>query len=76
VVRSLRDLRVKDRGTIAYLGTDDEARLHKLIAMGALPGLRLALIQKFPSYIFQVGQSQFAVDKEMAGGIFIRLEKE
>ncbi len=74
-VRSLKDLNVKDRGTIAYLATDDQARLQKLVAMGALPGLRLSLIQKFPSYVFQVGHSQFAVDQELAEGVYVRLEK-
>ncbi|RJR34243.1 MAG: ferrous iron transport protein A [Desulfobacteraceae bacterium] len=75
VVLPLRDMGTKDRGTIAYLSTNDERRLQKLMAMGALPGLRIAVIQKFPSYVFQLGQSQFAVDKELAEGIYVRLEK-
>ena len=76
VVCPLKDLEVRDWGTIAYLATDDKGRLHKLVAMGALPGLSITMIQKFPSYVFQVGQSQFAVDKEMAEGIYVRLEKD
>ena len=75
VVCPLKDLDVKDRGTIAYLATNDEGRLHKLMALGALPGLRVTMIQKFPSFVLQVGQSQFAVDQEMAEGIYVRLEK-
>lgn len=75
-VLPLRDMGPKDRGTIAYLATNDEGRLHKLMAMGALPGLRVAVVQKFPSYVFRVGQSQFAVDRELAEGIYVRLEKE
>ena len=70
----LKDLKVKGRGTIAYLATNDKNRLNKLIAMGALPGLKITMLQKFPSYVFQVGQSQFAIDKEMAEGIYVRLE--
>ncbi len=73
VVCPLKDLDVNDRGTIAYLATNDEGRLHKLMALGALPGLQVRMIQRFPSYVFQVGQSQFAVDKEMADGIYVRL---
>ncbi len=75
LVCPLKDLDLKDRGTIAYLATNDEGRLHKLMALGALPGLRIKMIQRFPSYVFQVGQSQFAVDQEMAEGIYVRLEK-
>jgi DtxR family Mn-dependent transcriptional regulator len=72
----LKDLEVKDRGTIAYLATNDKERLHKLMAMGTLPGLAITMMQKFPSYVFQIGQSQFAIDQEMAEGIYVRLEKE
>ena len=75
VVCPLKDLEVKDRGMIAYLATDDKGRLHKLMALGALPGLPITMIQRFPSYVFQVGQSQFAIDQEMAEGIYVRLEK-
>jgi DtxR family Mn-dependent transcriptional regulator len=76
IVRPLKDMEAKDQGTIAYLVTNDEGRLHKLMAMGALPGLRISMIQKFPSYVFQIGQSQFAIDKEMADGIYVRVEND
>jgi DtxR family Mn-dependent transcriptional regulator len=46
------------------------------MAMGALPGISVTMMQKFPSYVFKIGQSQFAIDKEMAQGIYIRLEKD
>ena len=75
-VSLLKDLEVKDRGTIAYLAINDLERLNKLMAVGALPGISVTMIQKFPSYVFKIGQSQFAVDKEMAEGIYIRLEKD
>lgn len=75
-VSLLKDLEVKDKGTIAYLAIDDLERLNKLMAMGALPGISVTMIQKFPSYVFKIGQSQFAIDKEMAEGIYIRLEKD
>ena len=72
----LKDLEVKDRGTIAYLATNDKERLHKLMAMGTLPGLPITMMQKFPSYVFQIGQSQFAIDQQMAEGIYVRLGKD
>ena len=75
-VSLLKDLEVKDRGTIAYLAINDLERLNKLMAVGALPGISVTMIQKFPSYVFKIGQSQFAIDKEMAEGIYIRLEKD
>jgi DtxR family Mn-dependent transcriptional regulator len=75
VVCPLKDLEVKSQGKIAYLATNDPRRLNKLMAMGVLPGLSITMVQKFPSYVFQIGQSQFAVDKELAEGVYVRPEK-
>lgn len=75
IVASLSRLEAKDRGKIAYIHTKDKSKLQKLMAMGALPGVTINLIQKFPSYVFQIGQSQFAVDKELAEDIYVRLGK-
>ena len=35
----------------------------------------ISLIQKFPSYLFQVGQTQIATDKEIANDIYVRLTR-
>lgn len=72
---SLPDLEVKDKGKIAYLQAKDTAQMQKLISIGAIPGASITLMQKFPSYVFQISQSQFAIDKELAGAIYVRLTK-
>lgn len=74
-VAPLSDLPVKDKGHIAYLQTKDKSQMQKLISIGAIPGVSIALLQKFPSYVFQIGQSQFAIDKELASSIYVRLTK-
>lgn len=66
------NLKVNQRGKITRINTHDHNKLKKIMAMGVLPGMTITLIQKFPSYVFQIGQSQFAVDKELADGIFVR----
>lgn len=73
VVASLADLNPRQEGRIAYLHTADSQKLQKLMAMGVLPGKEIQLLQRFPSYVFQMGHSQYAVDQEMASGIFVRL---
>jgi len=65
-------LNVNQKGRVAYIYTQDHTKLKKIMAMGVLPGMTVTLIQKFPSYVFQVGQSQFAIDKELAENIFVR----
>jgi DtxR family Mn-dependent transcriptional regulator len=74
VVAPLTDLKPGQKGKIAYIHTRMEERLRKLMAMNILPGKQIALIQRFPSYVFQVGQTQIATDEKIADCIYIRLE--
>lgn len=71
----LSELQVKDKGKIAYLQAKDKTQMQKLISIGAIPGVSIALMQKFPSYVFQISQSQFAIDKELAKVIYVRLTR-
>lgn len=64
-------LRNEQWGKVVYLDTDQPQHLQKLVAIGILPGATIQLIRKFPSYVFQLGQSQFAVDRELACCIYV-----
>ena len=75
LIMPLSELRKGQRGKIAYIHTDERAMLRKIMAMGALPGLSISLVQRFPSYVFQIGESQFAIDKNMAEQIQIWLSQ-
>lgn len=75
VISCLDNVGVNQRGKVAYIHTQDQKKLQKIMAMGVLPGMTISLIQKFPSYVFQVGHSQFAIDKELAAAIYVLLTK-
>jgi DtxR family Mn-dependent transcriptional regulator len=47
--------------------------LQKLMAMGVLPGAAVRVKAVYPSIVFEAGYSQFAVDEETAGEIYVRL---
>jgi len=68
----LTELKSKEEGEIAYILTEDNKKMQKLMAMGVLPGNRIVLMQTYPSYIFRVGFSEFAIDTAMAKEIFVR----
>ena len=68
----LTEFRSGQEGEIAYIQTDDSKKMQKLMAMGVLPGNRIMLAQSFPSYIFRVGFSEFAIDTALAREIFVR----
>jgi len=73
LIMRLSELEPSKKATISHLETQDKVMLQKIIAIGALPGTDIKLIQKLPSYIFQIGKSQFAIDKELASCIYVRV---
>lgn len=66
------ELDAGQRGRIVYLHSKNDKELQKLMAMGILPGMPIQIIQKFPSYLLQIGQTQVAMDEEMAKDVYIR----
>ena len=71
-VVALTELKAGELGEIAYLSATDAGKTQKLMSMGVLPGSELEVTRTFPSYIFKVGHSEFAVDDELAREIFVR----
>lgn len=59
-------------GIIAYVHSGDSERLKKLMAMGILPGEAVTLERRYPSFVFRVGHSRYAIDEGMAEAIFVR----
>jgi len=68
----LTEFKSGQEGEIAYIQTDDNKKMQKLMAMGVLPGNRIVLTQAYPSYVFRVGYSEFAIDTNLAKEIFVR----
>ncbi|MDP3787163.1 MAG: metal-dependent transcriptional regulator [Candidatus Omnitrophota bacterium] len=75
IIAPLSELEVKDKGQIGYLQAKDSNQMQKLLSIGAIPGVSIVLLQKFPSYVFQIGHSQFAIDEDLAQRIYVRLSK-
>lgn len=75
MVVPMSDLRQGESGAIAYVQTGDSDRLKKLMALGILPGESVTLQRRYPSFVFTVGQSRYAVDEGMAKAIYIKRVK-
>ncbi|MDP6381030.1 MAG: metal-dependent transcriptional regulator, partial [Phycisphaerae bacterium] len=73
IIMPLTELEINRRARVAYLHTGDRDTLPKILAMGVLPNTDISLLQKFPSYVLQLGKSQFAVDEEVASHIYVRI---
>ncbi len=74
LIAPLKELKGGEQGQIAYIQMSNPKHLQKLMAMGVLPGVPITLLRASPSFVFEAGYSQFAVDEEIAGDIFVRLK--
>ncbi len=74
IVSALADLDPGQHGRIAYLLSNQSREVQKLVSIGILPGTPIQLIQRYPSYVFRVGNTQYAVDRNIANAIYVRLE--
>jgi DtxR family Mn-dependent transcriptional regulator len=76
IVSPLSELAPGQSGKIAYIHTRDDSKLQKMMAIGVIPGMKIRLLQSFPSFLFELGNSQFAVDESIAKEIFVRIINE
>lgn len=74
VIHPLTEIKSGQKGKVVYIQAEDHNMLKKLMAMGILPGRSITLIQKSPSFVFSIGRTQVAVDKEIASSIYVRTE--
>jgi DtxR family transcriptional regulator, Mn-dependent transcriptional regulator len=72
IVTPLTKLAVGESATVAYIVTTNHPHLHKLLSMGIVPGTRVHLHQNSPSYVIDAGETQIALDGDMAGQIYVR----
>lgn len=72
MVVPMSNLRQGETGAIAYVQTGDSERLKKLMALGILPGESVTLQRRYPSFVFTVGRSRYAVDQDMAQAIYVK----
>ena len=73
LIVSLKELDPGDIGKISYVNTHDSQILNRLISMGILPGSQIKLLHRFPSYVFEISNSSFAIDSDLAENIHVLL---
>ncbi len=71
VVYTLAELSPGDEGRVCYLASDRLNLVSRLLNMGIVPGSRVKLVRKSPSYIIQIGNTQVAFDEYIAKSIYI-----
>jgi DtxR family Mn-dependent transcriptional regulator len=72
LVRPLRDLDPGEAGRIVFLLPGSPSRMSRLGNLGLLPGSRVRLVQKAPSYVIEIGETTLALEEAIAGEIFVK----
>lgn len=72
VVGTLDKVDVGESATVAYILTKNDPRLHKLMAFGIAPGVKIKMHQKSPTYVIQVEETQIALEKDVVRDIYVR----
>ncbi len=72
VINPLSEIKSGEKVKVVYVTTKSHASLDRLSAIGMIPGLELIIHQKRPSIVVQYGETQLALDKDLAENIFVR----
>ncbi|MDH7578008.1 MAG: ferrous iron transport protein A [Bacillota bacterium] len=73
---SVADLAVGEEARVVEINYKDPRQLRKLLAVGILPGTKIALIQRYPVYVLQVGWTKIALDQHLARAVWVSRNDE
>ncbi|MHC4267645.1 MAG: metal-dependent transcriptional regulator [Planctomycetota bacterium] len=73
VISPLSTIRAGNTVKVVYISTKSHTSLDRLTGIGVIPGLELTIHQKFPSMILQYGETQLALDNDIAKNVFVRI---
>jgi DtxR family Mn-dependent transcriptional regulator len=71
-VGPLSEMDVGDLCEVVHIRPNHHARLDRLGAYGIVPKSRIRLHQKKPSFVIQIDETDLALDRDVAGDIYVR----
>jgi Fe2+ transport system protein FeoA len=74
VGRQLSALAVGTRGRIILVARDLSGRADRLAALGVTQGAAVRVLQTFPGIVFECDQTEVAVERAVAGVIWVATE--
>ncbi|MBT6049453.1 MAG: metal-dependent transcriptional regulator [Candidatus Scalindua sp.] len=73
IISPLSTIKAGKMVKVVYITTKSHTSLDRLSGIGVIPGLELTIHQKFPSMILQYGETQLALDNDIAKNVFVRI---
>ncbi len=71
-VRPVTSLKSGDRATVLCMGGQNPSRHNTLAVFGLVPGAEVVLLQKQPSCVLRVGETELALDSDIAREILVQ----
>ena len=65
------EVEIGEEVKVAYINTGSNSRMHKLSHFGIVPGALVTVHQRYPSFVIKCGNSQIALEEEIAKEIYI-----
>lgn len=72
IICSVRQMELKRPARITFITPGFHKRFQRLTSLGVTPGTQLTLKQRYPSYVIQVGETEIAIDGEIADEIYVK----
>lgn len=72
LVMPMTDLDPGSRGRIVFIAPKDHSRMDRLSSLGIVPGTEVSLHQKKPAFVIRIGETELALDTEIAGEIYVK----
>jgi DtxR family Mn-dependent transcriptional regulator len=72
LVMRLTDASLGATVRIVFITPRSRKRLEKLSSLGIVPGSRLRLLQRNPSFVLEIGQTTIAVDRDITDEIYVK----
>jgi len=72
LVLNLTDLLPGDIGRVVFMTPRHHDRLDRLSSLGLVPGAKIKLHQKQPTYVIDIGETSIAIDYDIAREIFVK----
>jgi DtxR family Mn-dependent transcriptional regulator len=72
LVTRLADAVLSEEVRIVFITPKSRKRLEKLSSLGIVPGSRIRLLQRNPSFVLEIGETTIAVDKDITDEIYVK----
>jgi Fe2+ transport system protein FeoA len=69
---TLDAMRAGERAELLQLTCMNNTRRNTLTVFGLTPGTEITLLQRSPSFVIRVGETELGLDREIARGIFVK----